>query len=366
MPKTKLELLVSRYQDAKDKGQLQNSSEATMRTWIDELLSIFGWDVQNTQQVLTEHSLGKEEKQKLHQIGSTNSRPDYSLVNGSVVIAFVDAKSLAVNIEIDKEVAFQIRSYGWSIGAPFSIVTNFEQIAIYDCSTMPCVTDDAAYSRQYFFTVDKFIANFEILRSFLLRENVLTEKIKFISKKGNALDEQFASLLGTIRINIANAILDSNDVNGIETLSYYVQTIINRILFIRVCEARGLEEDGLLKKFCTKDFWSEFKNCSYFEFYEHYDGPMFKKIPPLQSLLINNIPLIDFVRNLYYPSPYKFDVIPLKTLSDIYDLFLGYQLIVRNGIVTDELRSEFKKSNGAITTPFLLVEIGRASSRERV
>ncbi len=355
MQKENFQRLVERYQDAKKKGQLQGSSEATMRTWIDELLSVFGWDVQNTQQVLTEHTLGKDEKAKLHQIGSTNTRPDYTLVNGGVMVAFVDAKSLAVNIENDKEVAFQIRSYGWSIGAPFSIVTNFEQIAIYDCSQMPYITDGANCARLYYLTVDQFVGNFEILRAFLSRDNVLSGNVKLVAAKGNALDEKFSALLGTVRKNVAKAILDRNHIDSIEVLSFYVQTIINRILFIRVCESRGLEEDGLLKKYGEKDFWTEFKNSSYLEFYDHYDGPMFKKIPPLQNLEINNEPLVGFVRSLYYPSPYRFDVIPIKTLSDIYDLFLGYQLVVKNGEVADELKWEFKKSNGAVTTPFALV-----------
>lgn len=90
--KEKLQDLVKRYQYAKDKGQLQNASEATIRTWIDELLSVFGWNVQNTHQVLTEHSLGKEEKEKLNQIGSTNTRPDYTLVNGNVMLALLMLK----------------------------------------------------------------------------------------------------------------------------------------------------------------------------------------------------------------------------------------------------------------------------------
>ena len=152
--KEKLQDLVERYQYAKDKGQLQNASEATMRTWIDELLSVFGWDVQNTHQVLTEHSLGKEEKEKLNQIGSTNTRPDYTLVNGSVMLAFVDAKRNSIDIKNAKDIAFQIRSYGWSIGAPFSIVTNFESLAIYDCSTMPKIEDYANISRISFLKYD--------------------------------------------------------------------------------------------------------------------------------------------------------------------------------------------------------------------
>lgn len=350
-----LQNLVDRFLQAKINGNLNNASEATMRTWIDELLSVFGWNVQDTHQVLTERTLNKEERQKLKAIGSTNVRPDYTLVNGKVPLAFVDAKSLDVNIETSKDVAFQIRSYGWSIGAPFSIVTNFEQLAVYDCSYMPHINDDASFARRFYVTADEFVEKYDILYTFLSRCNVLAGNVKFIQQKGNALDENFSKMLGEARIEFAKAIIEKNEIESVGVLSYYVQTIINRILFIRVCESRGLEVDGLLKKFAQGNFWEEFKNSSYGDFYNHYDGPMFKKIPSLQSLEIDNAVFESFLANLYYPSPYRFDVIPLKTLSDIYDLFLGYQLVVNGTSVTDELKSEFKKSNGAVTTPESLV-----------
>lgn len=350
-----LQNLVNRFLEAKTDGSLEGASEATMRTWIDELLSVFGWNVQDTHQVLTERTLDKEERQKLKAIGSTNVRPDYTLVNGKVPLAFVDAKSLDVNIETSKDVAFQIRSYGWSIGAPFSIVTNFEQLAIYDCSYMPRINDEANYARRFYATADEYVEKFDTLDTFLSRTNVLAGNVKFVQQKGNALDENFSKMLGVARIAFAKAIIDQNEIESVNVLSYYVQTIINRILFIRVCESRGLEVDGLLNKFAQGNFWEEFKNSSYGDFYDHYDGPMFKKIPSLQSLQIDNSVFESFLANLYYPSPYRFDVIPLKTLSDIYDLFLGYQLVVDGSSVTDELKAEFKKSNGAVTTPEALV-----------
>ena len=71
-----LQNLVNRFLEAKTDGSLEGASEATMRTWIDELLSVFGWNVQDTHQVLTERTLDKEERQKLKAIGSTNVRPD--------------------------------------------------------------------------------------------------------------------------------------------------------------------------------------------------------------------------------------------------------------------------------------------------
>lgn len=351
----RLQTLVEKFQTAMTNLQLKNSSEATIRAWIDELLSIFGWDVQNTQQVQTEHTLGRSERERLHGIGSTNTRPDYTLVNGNVPLAFIDAKSLDVDIEHDKDVAFQIRSYGWSIGAPFSIVTNFEQMAIYNCSVMPNVNDGADFARSFFFTCDQYIEKFETLQSILLRSNVIAGNFSLTHGSESALDENFSIMLGEIRKELAKAIIKNNQIDSISTLSYYVQTIINRILFIRVCESRGLEIEGRLRCFLEGNFWTEFKNSSYADFYDHYDGPMFKRIPPLQSLSIDNEVFDHFLSNLYYPSPYRFDVIPLKTLSDIYDLFLGYQLVVEGDTVTDELKSEFKKSNGAVTTPISLV-----------
>lgn len=336
-----LNSLVNRYKEAKAHGQLANASEATMRAWIDELLYLFGWDVQNTQQVLTEHMLSQAERARLNEIGSTNTRPDYTLVNGRVKLAFIDAKSLSVDIENDKSVAFQIRSYGWSIGAPFSVVTNFEYLAIYDCSAMPDVEDDASFARQFFLRYDQYEEKAEMLEAILSRGNVINNHVQFIRSAGNALDEKFSAMLGEVRKDLAKAILQSNNIANTQTLSYYVQTIINRILFIRVCEARNLEADKLLVQFAERGFWDAFKTTSYAEFYEHYDGPMFRRIAPLQSLTINDDVFVRFLKKLYYPSPYCFDVIPLKTLSDIYDLFLGYELVVKDGTVTDALRSEF-------------------------
>lgn len=355
MRKDNLRSLVERFSVAKADGQLEDSSEATMRAWIDEFLSLFGWDVQNTQQVLTEHSLGQAERARLHEIGSTNTRPDYTLVNGRVKLAFVDAKSLSVDIENDKSSAFQIRSYGWSIGAPLSVVTNFEYLAIYDCSAMPDVDDEASFARQYFLRYDQYVEKIEILETLLSRDNLISGHAQFVRGTGNALDEKFSAMLGEVRRDLANTILQSNNITNTQTLSYYVQTIINRILFIRVCEARDLETDKLLLQFAERGFWNAFKASSYAEFYEHYDGPMFRRIASLQSLTIDDDVFDRFLSKLYYPSPYCFDVIPLKTLSDIYDLFLGYELVVNNGDISDALRSEFRKSNGAVTTPAAIV-----------
>lgn len=356
MRKQKLQLLIQRYRAARESGRLDGASEATMRTWIDELLGIFEWDVQDTQQVLMERTLSRSQRGRLQDIGSTNSRPDYTLVNGCVPLIFVDAKGLHVNLLRDAAAAFQIRSYGWSISAPYSLVTNFEQLVIYDCSVMPRVIDRSETARVLFLSLDEYVDRYDELERYLLRQNVLAGENRLGHSQSIALDKAFSEMLRDSRRLLASSIIERNGSLEIEALSFYVQTILNRLLFIRVCESRGLEREGLLKEFSETDFWARFKESSYAEFYERYDGPMFKRLPDLHELLIDNTVFQTILKELYYPSPYCFDVIPLKTLSDIYDLFLGYKLVVdEHGCVSEELKTEFQKTNGAVTTPEFLV-----------
>ena len=348
---------IGNYRNACERGELDKASEETTRTWINQMLAIFGWNVRNTTHVLQEVPLEISERNALSEIGSTNTRPDYTLVNGRVRLFFLDAKKRSVNIKTDKSVAFQIRSYGWSIGTGYSIVTNMDELAIYDCSAMPRVSDNADFARILYLKVSDFADNFETLNKYLGRDEAICNnlKTKFIGK--DSIDKSFSKALSDVRLKLAKAIVEGNNgVIGISDLNLWTQIILNRILFIRVCEARGLEREGLLKDFAKTDFWAQFKNSSYLTFFEHYDGPMFARINQIHKLNINNSVFDELLSFLYYPSPYCFDVIPLKSISDIYDLFLGYHLEYDDaGLLGNVLKSEFRKSNGAVTTPEHLV-----------
>ncbi len=124
--------LIDRYNTSLQKQNRKNISEEANRSWLNELHEIFGWNVQDTSQVFQEHVLDTDLKQKLKSIDSVHTRPDYILKNGLNIKAFLDAKSLDVNIFTEKEVAFRIRSYGLSANVPYAFLSNFEQFSIYD------------------------------------------------------------------------------------------------------------------------------------------------------------------------------------------------------------------------------------------
>lgn len=152
---------VASYQEACKRGELEMASEETTRTWINQMLAVFGWNVRNTNHVLQEVPLEITERAALNEIGSTNTRPDYTLMNGRVRLFFLDAKKRTVNIKDDNSVAFQIRSYGWSIGASYSVVTNMDELAIYDCTAMPRHTDNADFARVVYMKTENYMDNFD-------------------------------------------------------------------------------------------------------------------------------------------------------------------------------------------------------------
>lgn len=365
--KQKLAELIVEYNKFKEQGKLDLTSEETIRTWLNELLAIFDWDVRDTSQILQEKVLSTAEKEKLKEIGSQNTRPDYTFKIARQKLTFLDAKDINVKLLQDSEAAFQIKSYGWSILAPCAFISNFEEFAIYDCTYIPEKGQNPNLGRVYL-TIDDYIAKFETLETHLLKDNIYKGKLSEIysaSFQNNRYvekttpDFKFAEQLSSFRLALATDILHRNNDyigNNSANLSYIVQIIINRILFIRVCEARKIEEEGLLLSFKERGFWNEFKNSSYFDFFEHYDGPLFDRINTIHNIEISNEAFDQLLQALYYPSPYRFDVIPTKVLSDIYEIFLSKKLLIKDNKVEEEIKSEYLKTKGAVSTPQYIVQ----------
>lgn len=348
----------NKYQD-----NLIDESEQTMRSWIDEFLLIFGWDCKNPLQVRQEKMINKEEKNKLKQLDSKHTKPDYTLKNGKVRLNFLDAKDLNDNIKTSKEIAFQARSYGWSAGMCCSIVTNIKEIAFYSCFTTPYKGESADRGRIYL-KVDEYLDNFDLLYNLLYRdnvvnkvqENIFSEKIKNTPKVD--LDSNFAEFLSVIREKLAENIYINNKklVKDNETLNNIVQTIINRIIFIRICEGRELEEENMLLNMTKKDFWDSFKKKSRNDYQEYYDGPIFKKFDLLDQIKIDKGIFDDFIINLYDLSPYRFDVIPVELMASMYEKFLSKEIDITSGGIRIRNKDFYVKQQGAISTPKFVVE----------
>ncbi len=112
---------------------------------IDPFFEALGWDVRNDsraapqyREVLPEDSLDVEGQQKA---------PDYTFRVGTLPKFYVEAKKCGVNISADPAPAYQLRRYGFSAKLALSILTDFEELGVYDCASRPRPGDKASRAR---------------------------------------------------------------------------------------------------------------------------------------------------------------------------------------------------------------------------
>ena len=60
---------------------------------------------------------------------------------------FVEAKKPSVNLKDDPAPAYQLRRYAWSAKLPLSLLTDFQELAVYDCRVRPANGDKASAAR---------------------------------------------------------------------------------------------------------------------------------------------------------------------------------------------------------------------------
>ena len=138
--------LVDRFDQNRDAYLCGSYNETQLRReFIDPLFEALGWDVENRQgsampyrDVIFEDSL---------KVGGATKAPDYCFRIGGMRKFFVEAKKPSVNIATDSSPAFQLRRYAWSAKLPLSILTDFEEFAVYDCRSRPNRTDKASTAR---------------------------------------------------------------------------------------------------------------------------------------------------------------------------------------------------------------------------
>ncbi|MFZ3135871.1 MAG: N-6 DNA methylase [Thermodesulfovibrionales bacterium] len=364
--------LIKRFEDNKEAYRSGQYNETQLRReFIDPFFGILGWDVDNKQ------GYAEAYKDVIHEdaikIGSAVKAPDYCFRIGGTRKFFVETKKPSVNIKEDINPAFQLRRYAWSAKLPLSILTDFEEFAVYDCRIKPVKTDKASASRIFYLTYDEYIRRWNDINSIFSRKAVLKgsfDKYAETSrhKKGTAeVDSAFLKEIESWRDIFARNIALRNLITQRE-LNFSVQRIIDRIVFLRICEDRGIEDYGRLMALLNGSntyrrlleifrYADERYNSGLFHFQKEKDRPELPdELTPM--LTIDDKLLKDIIRRLYYPeSPYEFSVLPADILGQVYEQFLGkvIRLTSEHRAVVEE-KPEVRKAGGVYYTPTYIVD----------
>ena len=154
----------------------------------------------------------------------------------------------------------------------------------------------------------------------------------------------------------------------VRELSQAVQRTIDRIIFLRIAEDRGIEEYGALRSLASGRMTYSRLLELFRQAEERYHSGLFHDLhergeaePPdalTVALTIDDKPLKDILKRLYYPdSPYEFSVLPADILGQVYEQFLGKVIRLTAGhraVVED--KPEVKKAGGVFYTPTYIVE----------
>ncbi|MFA6901616.1 MAG: N-6 DNA methylase [Gallionellaceae bacterium] len=342
------------------------------RDFIDPLFKALGWDMDN--------SVGYAEAYRdvIHEdaikIGTSTKAPDYSFRVGGQRKFFLEAKKPSVNVKDDIEPAFQLRRYAWSAKLPLSIVTDFEEFAIYDCRQKPDKGDKASKSRLFYCTYRDYVEKWDEIAGIFSKEAVLKGSFdKYaVSTKGKRgtteVDSAFLEEIEGWRDVLARNIALRNANLSQRELNFAVQQTIDRIIFLRICEDRGIEPygklmalqngvrvyDRLREMFRDAD---DRYNSGLFHFKREKGRPESPDELTL-SLEIDDKPLKEIFKNLYYPDcPYEFSVLGAEILGSVYEQFLGkvIRLTAGNRAVVED-KPEVKKAGGVFYTPAYIVK----------
>ncbi|MHC1630692.1 MAG: Eco57I restriction-modification methylase domain-containing protein, partial [Methanotrichaceae archaeon] len=287
---------------------------------------------------------------------------------------FVEAKKPSVNLKDDIHPAFQLRRYSWSAKLPLGILTDFEELAVYDGRIKPEKADKASKARVKYLTYDKYIDRWNEVATIFSREEVLKGSFdKYVesskAKRGTAeVDAAFLKEIETWREFLARNISLRNPDHTTRELNFAVQRTIDRMAFLRICEDRGIEKYGWLQSLLKgKRVYPRL--CEFFHRAdERYNSGLFhfkeetgRGEPPDEltlNLEIDDKPLKDIIKNLYYPdSPYEFSVLPPEILGHVYEQFLGKVITLTPGHrVKVEDKPEVRKAGGVYYTPTYIVD----------
>ena len=362
----KIRELVSRFEEQLPTLKNAKYKEHNLRMeYLNPFWEALGWDIHNTKGQT--QSYKEVEQEDTLKIENLRGAPDYCFRKSKDKRFFyLEAKKPIENIKENNAHALQTRTYGWNGNLSISILSDFEEFGLYDCTKKPKETDTVRTARLEYMTYKDYEKNFDFLWDTFSRDAVFGGSIdQFASKKikrgKDTVDKEFLISLDNWRTHLAENISLRNKNNIDEDqLNFSVQQIIDRLIFLRIAEDRNIEPYGNLSAQLSGDNYYKnilgvFTNAN-----NRYNSGLFdpSKDRITTELEIDNKVIKEIVSEMYYPkSPYLFDVISVEILGSAYEQFLGKTITINNrGKAIIELKPEVRKAGGVYYTPQYIVD----------
>ncbi|HGO5810258.1 TPA: Eco57I restriction-modification methylase domain-containing protein [Mannheimia haemolytica] len=355
--------LIKKYDSDKEIYSSSSYNESQLRTdFLDPFFGLLGWDITNSKNKLTSEREVIVEEPLKEKVSENVKKPDYTFRFNSQRKFFVEAKKPSVKIKTDPLPAHQVRRYGFTAKLSISVLSNFEYLAIYDCSEIVDVQQDALYARVRLYHYTEYVKFFDEIMNLLGRESVYSghfdnewrEISQKIENSKQTVDELFFEQINKWRHVLGSELLKINPCISNNELNDAVQDYINSIIFLRVCEDRSIECYESLLDVTKLEKHKKFKT-NLEKADKKYNSGLFKLQYIDQLINSTSSNLWSILKELYYPyNSYSFSVLPSDLLGRIYEQFLGDELVVNNNELILQPK-DYNLNRDIISTPNFII-----------
>ncbi|MEA5001419.1 MAG: N-6 DNA methylase [Endomicrobiaceae bacterium] len=244
-----------------------------------------------------------------------------------------------------------------------SILTDFEELSVYDTRKKPNKNDKPTKDRILYYKYTDYIEKFDEIYNLFSKTAIKQGSFEKFEKddkhrKGSeSIDEGILDLVDAFREILAKNIVKNNKDIDIPTLNKAVIKIIDRLFFLRIAEDKEVEPYKTLFNITSHPNIYENLKKIFKEADRRYNSELFKYFKDIDGLVIDDRILKEIIINLYTPEcVYEFSQIPVSILGSMYEQFLGKTIrITDGGHVKIEEKPEVKKAGGVYYTPEYIV-----------
>ena len=352
--------LISKYDQIKKSGETKRyNEESTKKDFILPLFEALGWNVYNR---------GKRNDSVSAEETISKKRVDYGFRVNGIPKFFLEAKSLKEeNIQTNSKYITQAIDYAWMKSCSWAILTNFETIAVYNADWK-----ESNYGNNLFFVLhpNDFLNSerFTYLSKIAFENNELDKLASKYGKKQikNPINKQLLQDMIHFREILSKDIVRNNQDKHLsqDDIDESVQRILDRLIFIRNAEDRGLEENQLqsnVRQWYAKGKGHLVKEIS--EIYKDYDDKYNSKLFAhhlCDGLYLDNDALQEVIEGLNQSKDnsyrYDFSIIESDVLGNIYEQYLGNILKSTPKRAKLEESKTHRKEQGIYYTPSYIVD----------
>ena len=364
--KVRIKELVDEY-TTKIKDREHSLDERNTERFIERILQILNWDIDNFDQVLRRDSVKVEDRTKI---------PDYVLyINGEKKVV-VEAKAFSESLDNPKYIK-QALEYGYYKQVRACILTNGKEIRVYD----PFILSKSSEGKLLFSVhINQYENLFDQRLWFLsyneIKENTILAKFASKGEVKKPVSEEVIDNIIKGRKFLIDSILHLNKIDDFKVAREHAHKIINRFLFIRVAEDRRFFKEfdhgriledrvNIFKKRISqkiKPLMNEIKEL-FMEINDVYNGELFKP-HPCEELKIDSESLEKVIYLMYYikhengeEDQVDFSKLDADVLGGIYEKFLGTIIHeTKRGKLVEKVDSGVRKEMGQYYTPQYIVD----------